>query len=56
MEKKNEKRIAGFLVIYADSDTEDYVRFFDSLQEANAFADEIIQEGYITAKVFREVM
>lgn len=53
---ENEKIIAGFIVVYADSDADDYVRFFDSLQEANAFADEIIQEGYITAKVFREVM
>ena len=53
---ENEIIIGGFVVVYADSDAVDYVRFFDSLQDANAFADKIIQEEeYITAKVFREV-
>lgn len=52
---ENEIIIGGFVVVYADSDADDYVMFFDSLQEANAFADKIIQEGYITAKVFKEV-
>lgn len=52
---ENEKIIGGFVVVYADSDAQDYVMFFDSLQDANAFAESILKEGYITAKVFREV-
>ena len=51
----NEIIIGGFVVVYADSDAQDYVMFFDSLQDANAFAESILKEGYITAKVFKEV-
>ena len=52
---ENKIIIGGFVVFYVDSDAQDYVMFFDSLQDANAFAESILKEGCITAKVFREV-
>ena len=35
----NEIIIGGFVVVYADSDAQDYVMFFDSLQVARMYAE-----------------
>ncbi|WP_162550389.1 hypothetical protein [Helicobacter apodemus] len=47
--------VGGFVVVYIDKNGEDFVRFCDSLKEANEVCDAMIEQGYM-AKVFKEVV
>ncbi|WP_162550416.1 hypothetical protein [Helicobacter apodemus] len=52
---ENEKRIAGFVVVYLNEFGEDDVIFCDSLEEAQKNSEKIEKQGYPT-KIFKEVV
>ncbi|MDE5603808.1 MAG: hypothetical protein K2I71_07865 [Helicobacter sp.] len=51
---EDEKRIAGFVVVYLNEFGEDDVIFCDSLQQAQETSKEVEEQGYPT-KIFKEV-
>ncbi|MDE5591791.1 hypothetical protein [Helicobacter ganmani] len=52
---EDEKRIAGFVVVYLNEYGEDEVIFCDSLKQAQETSKEIEEEQGYPTKIFKEV-